>query len=94
MVKSAEGKIVKKLFLAYDRFNGQFHLPARASLFVSILRRSLPGKCMGLEAYFIDPDKVIPNGKLSLNEDAIKSFTGKVYGHCKVDLLNFVKIWA
>ncbi|MEC8043579.1 MAG: excinuclease ABC subunit UvrA [Verrucomicrobiota bacterium] len=90
MVKSAEGKIVKKLFLGLrSASNGQLHLPARPSLFSFNSAEGACSKCKGFGSVIsIDPDKVIANGKLSLNEDAIKSFTGKVYGHCKVDLLN------
>ncbi|MDG1138497.1 MAG: excinuclease ABC subunit UvrA [Opitutales bacterium] len=39
----------------------------------------------------IDPGKVVPDKSLSIQDGAIKAFTGRVYSHCKEDLLGFCK---
>ena len=39
----------------------------------------------------IDPHKIIPDESLSLINNAIKPFSGNVYGHCKDELLFFCK---
>ena len=39
----------------------------------------------------IDPQKVVPDETLSIQGGAIKAFTGKVYSHCREDLLIFCK---
>ena len=51
--------------------------------------RGACSKCKGFgKSITIDPSKVIPNPSLSILDNAIKPFTGKIYGHCKLELID------
>ena len=46
-------------------------------------------KCKGFGRIIeIDSDLVIPEPNLSINEGAVKAFSGKIYGHCQTELIH------
>lgn len=50
-------------------------------------------KCKGFGRIIeIDPDLVIPDPNLSIKDGAIKAFSGKIYGHCKTELIQACRL--
>ena len=67
--------------------NYRVFLPATPNMFSFNSPHGACPRCKGFgKTISIDPRKVIPDESLSIFENAIKPFTGKVYGHCKEDL--------
>ena len=88
-VRDQEGKHV---FLLYEGFRSPINGCKFANPTPSAFSFNSPvGACPSCKGFGriieINPELVIPDPKLSIKNEAVKAFSGKVYGHCQTDLI-------
>ena len=73
-----------------SKVNYKLFKPAKPNLFSFNSPQGACPKCKGFgKTISIDRNKVIPDDSISLRKGAIKAFNGKIYGHCKEDLIKY-----
>ncbi len=89
-VRNEKGKVIRLLFEGLrSPSSGLKFSPAHPSAFSFNSPVGACPKCKGFGRIIeIDPTLVIPDPKLTINEGAIKSFSGKIYGNCQTELVN------
>ena len=92
-VRNQEGKHV---FLLYEGFRSpvdgcKFANPTPSAFSFNSPVGACPS-CKGFGRIIeINPELVIPDPKLSIKDEAVKAFSGKVYGHCQTELIKSCK---
>ena len=88
-VRNSKGEILSSLHegLRSSSSGKRFEQPSSSMFSFNSPAGACP-TCKGFGRVIeIDPDLVIPDKKLSIQNGAIKAFSGKVYGHCQDDLI-------
>ena len=90
-IRSENGDLLESLLLGLrSKASGKTFSSPKPNLFSFNSPQGACPECKGFgKTISIDIHKVIPDPTLSISENAIRAFSGKVFNHCQKDLLSF-----
>ena len=90
-VRTEDGKLVESLLIGLrSKSSGKTFASPKPNLFSFNSPHGACPQCRGFgKTISIDKNKVIPDPSLSLSNNAIRAFSGKVFKHCQEDLLSY-----
>ena len=90
-IRSESGALLESLLLGLrSKSSGKTFSSPKPNLFSFNSPQGACSECKGFgKTISIDNHKVIPDLSLSISENAIRAFSGKVFNHCQHDLLAF-----
>ena len=92
-VRSEKGKLVESLNLGLrSKIDCKLYEEPTPNLFSFNSPQGACPECRGFGRIIsIDKNKVIPDTRLAISQNAIRAFSGKVFQHCQEDLIDFCK---
>ncbi|MEC8421380.1 MAG: excinuclease ABC subunit UvrA [Verrucomicrobiota bacterium] len=90
-VRSEKGELIKSLLLGLQsKVNGKIFEAAHPNSFSFNSPQGACPECRGFGRNIsINEQKVIPDTNLTISQNAIRAFSGKVFSHCQDDLLSY-----
>ena len=90
-VRTEDGKVLESLLVGLrSKSSGRTFVSPKPNLFSFNSPQGACPQCRGFgRTISIDSNKVIPDPSLSLSNNAIRAFSGKVFNHCQDDLLAY-----
>ena len=90
-VRCEKGKLLEFLILGLrSKIDGKLYEEPTPNLFSFNSPQGACPKCRGFgRTISIDESKVIPDTRLTISQNAIRAFSGKVFRHCQDDLIDF-----
>ena len=90
-VRTEDGKVLESLLVGLrSKSSGRTFTSPKPNLFSFNSPQGACPQCRGFgRTISIDSNKVIPDPSLSLSNNAIRAFSGKVFNHCQDDLLAY-----
>ena len=90
-VRCGKGKLLESLVLGLrSKIDGRLYEEPTPNLFSFNSPQGACPQCRGFgRTISIDKSKVIPDARLTISQNAVRAFSGKVFRHCQDDLLDF-----